>query len=226
MERIRVLAANLWSTRVDAEGFAESLRYLNPDVVCIQELAPSAASVLEEMYSHGELSPTNDFRGMGIAVRNPAKLSTLEMPHNDGQVAVLEPDDWPTLNEALEIVNLHFAAPGPRHIPSQLAARRRQLAVFEEYLGQTPPRPRLVVGDMNATPAWPLYRRLTRQFDDAHRLVARRHHRTPRRTWGPTHRWPRLLRIDHVFTHAVEVSDLWVVPIAGSDHSGVVFDLA
>ena len=221
-----MLTANLWATRVDAESFADSLRYLDPDVVCVQELAPSAASALEEMYGYGELIPTNDFRGMGIALRNPAKLTTLQMPQKDGQVAVLEPDDWPTLNEPLEIVNLHFAAPGPRRIASQLAARRRQLAAFEKYVGETPSRPRLVVGDMNSTPLWPLYRRLARQFDDAHRLVAKQFRRAPRRTWGPTHNWPRLLRIDHVFTHAVEVSDLWVVPIAGSDHSGVIFDLA
>ena len=221
-----MLTANLWGIRVDAAGFADSLRYLDPDVVCIQELAPSAASVLESMYDHGELSPANDFTGMGIALRNPGKFSELEMPQKNGLIAVLEPDDWPTLNETLEIVNLHFAAPAPRHIPSQLRARRGQWAVFEDYLRESVSGPRLLVGDMNSTPLWPLYRRLAGHFTDAHRQVARRLRRMPRRTWGPTQRWPRLLRIDHVFTQGVEVSDLWVVPMPGSDHSGVVFDLA
>ena len=226
MERIRVLTANLWNTRVDAEGFAELLRYLVPDVVCVQELDKSATVVLDELYPHGELMPSNDSRGMGIALRAPAKVSKLEMPHKDGLIAILAPDDWPTLTEPLELINLHFAAPGPGHIPRQLVARRGQLAAFEDYLQDAPSSPRLVVGDMNATPLWPLYRRLTRHFDDAHRKVAKEFRRTPRRTWGPTHRWPRLLRIDHVFTQGVEVSDLWDVPIPGSDHSGLVFDLA
>ncbi len=221
-----MLTANLWGTRVDAPGFADSLRYLDPDVVCVQELAASAASVLESLYDHGELTATNDFKGMGIALRNPGKFSKLEMPQKNGLVAVLAPDDWPTLSEPLEIVNLHFAAPGPRHFPSQLRARRGQWAVFEDYLNESPPRARLLVGDMNSTPLWPLYWRLAGHFTDAHRLVAKQHRRRPRRTWGPTHGWPRLLRIDHVFTQGVEVSDLWVVPMPGSDHSGVVSDLA
>ena len=226
MERIRVLTTNLWGVNVDATGFADSLRYLDPDIVCAQELAPTAAAVLEDLYPHGELYPETDFRGMGIALRNPGKLSSIEMAQKNALVAVLEPDDWPTLNEVLEIVNLHFAAPGPRRIPSQLRARRRQLAAFDQYLRDAPSRPRLLVGDLNSTPLWPLYRRMTAQFTDAHREIARQFRRAPRRTWGPTHSWPRLLRIDHVLTRGVQISDLWVVPIPGSDHSGVVFDLA
>ena len=221
-----MLTANLWGTRVDPEGLTRSLRYLDPDVVCVQELAPSAAAVLESLYDHGELAPTTDFRGMGIALRSPGKLDKIEMPQKNGLTAVLHPDDWPGLTEALELVNLHFAAPGPRHIPSQLRARRGQLAAFEEYLGKTPTTARLLVGDMNSTPLWPLYRRLAEHFTDAHSEVAKRLGRMPRRTWGPTHRWPRLLRIDHVFTQGIEVSNLWVVPVPGSDHSGVIFDLA
>lgn len=226
MERIRVLTTNLWGIRVDAAGFEASLRYLDPDVVCAQELAPSAAEVLGDLYPHGELYPETDFRGMGIALRNPGKLSKIKMAQKNALVAVLEPDDWPTVNEALEIVNLHFAAPGPRHIPSQLRARRLQLAALERYLRDAPSRPRLLVGDLNSTPIWPLYRRLLSQFTDVHKDIARQFRRRPRRTWGPTHRWPRLLRIDHVLARGVQVSDLWVVPIPGSDHSGVVFDLA
>ena len=221
-----MLTTNLWGLRVDADGFADSLRHLDPDIVCAQELAPSAATVLTDLYPHGEVYPETDFRGMGIALRNPGKLSKIEMAQKDALVAVLEPDDWPTLTETLEIVNLHFAAPGPRHITSQLRARRLQLAALDRYLRDAPSWPRLLVGDLNSTPLWPLYRHLTAHFNDAHKEVARQFRRAPRRTWGPTHSWPRLLRIDHVLTRGVQVSDLWVVPMPGSDHSGVVFDLA
>ncbi len=226
MERIRVLTANLWNTRIDVQGFSKSLRYLDPDVVCLQELDSLAAGVVDDLYPYGELTSSDDFRGMGIAMRRPGKVSQLELPAKNGLIAVLEPDDWPSLSATLEIVNLHLAAPGPRRIPSQLAIRRKQILLLEEYLRIAPDRARLVVGDLNATPLWPLYRRLNRHLSDVHRRIAKQFGRRPRRTWGPTHEWPRLLRIDHVFSRDVEVSDLWVVPIPGSDHSGVIFDLA
>jgi endonuclease/exonuclease/phosphatase family metal-dependent hydrolase len=225
MERLRIMTANLWADRVDAAGFAARVGHFDPDVVCTQELSPAAADRLAELYPYGELHPTHDFRGMGIALKSPGKVTKLELPHNGGLIAVLEPADWPMLVEPLEIMNMHFAAPGPRRPISAQFARRRQLAGFDAYLASAPDHPRMVIGDMNSTPLWPLYRRLAGRFEDAHKTVARRFGRLPRRTWGPTPRWPRLLRIDHVFVSRVAISDLWVVPIPGSDHSGIMLDI-
>lgn len=219
------MTANLWATNLDTPAFADQVRHFAPDVVCTQELGPAAADRLSDLYPHGELIPATDFLGMGVALSRPAKVTWLDLPHKGAQVAVLEPADWPMLTEPLEIVNVHFAAPGPRRMLRHHVARRRQLAGFERYLRRAPRHRRVVLGDFNATPAWPLYRRLNRQFDDAHRQVAKRFGRLPRRTWGPTPRWPRLLRIDHVMVDRVTVSDLWVVPIPGSDHSGIIFDI-
>jgi endonuclease/exonuclease/phosphatase family metal-dependent hydrolase len=225
MERLRIMTANLWADRVDAAGFTELVRHFDPDVVCTQELNHAAAEGLGDLYPYGELHPTRDFLGAGIALNRPAKVSVLELPHKDGLVAVLEPSDWPMLTEPLEIMNMHFAAPGPRRPIRAHRGRRGQLAGFEAYLEEAPDHPRMVIGDMNSTPLWPLYRRLASRFDDAHRQVARRFGRVPRRTWGPTPNWPRLLRIDHVFVDRVSVSDLWVVPLPGSDHSGIILDV-
>jgi endonuclease/exonuclease/phosphatase family metal-dependent hydrolase len=225
MERLRIMTANLWADRVDAAGFAERVRHFDPDVVCTQELNPAAADRLAELYPFGDMQPDHNFRGMGIALKWPGKVTELELAHKGGLIAVLEPADWPMLSEPLEIMNMHFAAPGPRQPISALLARRRQLAGFDAYLASAPDRPRMVIGDMNSTPLWPLYRRLAGRFEDAHRTVARRFGRLPRRTWGPTPRWPRLLRIDHVFVDRVAISDLWVVAIPGSDHSGIILDI-
>ncbi len=219
------MTANLWANRVDAAGFAERVRHFDPDVVCTQELGSAAADQLSDIYPFGELNPSNDFRGMGIALNRPGKVTELELPHKGGLIAVLEPADWPMLAEPLEIMNMHFAAPGPRGAVRANIARRAQWNGFTDYLATALEHPRLVVGDMNSTPLWPLYRRLAGRFEDAHRTVAKRFGRIPRRTWGPTPTWPRLLRIDHVFTDGVSVSDLWVVPIPGSDHSAVIFDI-
>ncbi len=225
MERLRIMTANLWADRVDAAGFAEQVEHFDPDVVCTQELNHAAADRLGDLYSFGELNPAHDFTGMGIALNRPAKVTRLELPHKDGLVAVLEPPDWPTLQAPLEIVNLHFAAPGPRQPVQARAARRGQLAAFNAYLESAPDHPRMVIGDMNSTPLWPLYRRLSARFEDAARTTAKRFGRLPRRTWGPTSGSPRLLRIDHVFVDRVVVSDLWIVPVPGSDHSAIMVDV-
>ena len=225
MERLRVMTANLWANRVDAAAFGEQVRHFDPDVVVAQELGPAAAEQIAEIYPYGDLVPANDFMGMGIALNRPGKVTTLELPHKGALVGRLEPGDWPMLDEPLEIMNMHFAAPGPKGIPTALLARRRQWAGFEDYLATAEEVPRLVIGDMNSTPLWPLYRKLAGRFVDAHRTVAKRFGRFPRRTWGPTPTSPRLLRIDHVFTDRVQVSDLWVVPIKGSDHSAIIFDV-
>ena len=225
MERIRIMTANLWADRVDATAFAEQVSHYAPDVVCTQELSPSASDRLAEMYPYGELEPSHDFRGMGIVLNRPGKVTSLDLPYKGGLIAVLDPADWPMLSRPLEIINMHFAAPGPRKPISAHVARRRQLAGFNAYLDSAPSRPRMVLGDMNSTPLWPLYRRLSKRFEDAHRTVARRFGRLPRRTWGPTATSPRLLRIDHVFVTDIRVSDLWVARIAGSDHSAIVLDL-
>ena len=225
MERLRIMSANLWADRVNAGGFAEQVRHFDPDVVCTQELNHAAAAQLADIYPYGELNAAHDFRGMGITLKRPGKVTQLELPHKGGLIAVLEPADWPTLSEPLEIMNMHFAAPGPRRPISAHFARRRQLQGFDAYLDSAPDHPRMVIGDMNSTPLWPLYWHLARRFEDAHGTVARRFGRRPRRTWGPTPRWPRLLRIDHVFVDRVSVSDLWVVPIPGSDHSAIILDV-
>jgi endonuclease/exonuclease/phosphatase family metal-dependent hydrolase len=225
MERLRIMTANLWATRVDAAAFADQVRHYDPDVVVTQELGPRAAEELATIYPYGELAPATDFRGMGIALNRPGKVTKLELPHKGGLIAQLEPGDWSMLDEPLEIMNMHFAAPGPKGIPSALVARKRQWAGFVDYLVEAEDVPRIVIGDMNSTPLWPLYHKLAGRFVDAHRAVAKRFGRHPRPTWGPTPGSPRLLRIDHVFTDRVTVSDLWVVPIPGSDHSGIVLDL-
>lgn len=225
MERLRIMTANLWATRVDADAFAEQVRHYDPDVVATQELGPTAARLISDLYPYGELHPAEDFTGMGLVLARPGKVTRLDLPHKGGLIARLEPADWPAIGEPLEIMNMHFAAPGPRRIPSSLGARRAQWSGFETYLNQADDLPRIVLGDMNSTPLWPLYRKLAGRFVDAARTVAKRFGRFPRRTWGPTSASPRLLRIDHVFTDRVQVSDLWVVPIPGSDHSGIIFDL-
>jgi endonuclease/exonuclease/phosphatase (EEP) superfamily protein YafD len=87
----------------------------------------------------------------------------------------------------------------------------------------------VLVGDFNATPVWPLYRRVAREIDDVALAVARRHGRRPARTWGPLWRRAprmRLLRIDHAFARGVEVSRVRSFDVPGSDHDALCVDVA
>ena len=82
-----------------------------------------------------------------------------------------------------------------------------------------------MIGDFNATPNWPLYRRLATRIADAAGLDADRRGVRPSRTWGPFPAGPRLFRIDHAFVRRTEVEGFRVVRIPGSDHSAVVVDV-
>ena len=221
-DRIRVLTANLWNGGADPAGLAELVEAWAVDVACAQELGPDQAEALARVLPHGLLEPARDHSGMGIALRRPGALRRVELPGRDARVAELDPSHWPGLGESLEVISVHILGP---HLLRRWRQRRGQLHALECYLDRAPPRPRLLVGDLNATPLWPLYRRLARRLRDAPADVARRRGARPQRTWGPTPRSPRLLRIDHALAEGVHVEDARVVPLPGSDHSALVVDL-
>ncbi len=213
--------------RADPEAFADLVRGSGADVVAVQELSPEQARALGRVFPHGWLEPARDCNGMGIAVRYPAEFDRVPLAYRDARIARLDPSDWPTLTSSLEIVNVHIASPrwGVRAW-SQFRRRRDQSRGLVEYLDRTTGRPRAVLGDFNATPAWPLYRVFARRLEDLAQTHARSRGAKPARTWA---RWvggPPLLRIDHCFGSGVRVDDFQVVAIRGSDHSGLVVDLS
>ena len=82
-----------------------------------------------------------------------------------------------------------------------------------------------MAGDMNATPRWPLYRRLNQRWDDLVLMAGDGSANKPAQTWGWRPGWPRLLRIDHVFGSGVEPVGTTVERLEGSDHVALVVDL-
>jgi endonuclease/exonuclease/phosphatase (EEP) superfamily protein YafD len=221
---LRLISANLRYGGADPDAFADLVRREDAAVVAVQELGPRIAETLGALLPHGKLEPTPEGLGMGVALRRPATVQRLPLPHRDARVARLEPEDWPELRERVEILNVHISAPHTR-VPYSWRDRRGQVAGLEAYLASAR-GPRAMVGDFNATPLWPAYRRLAGWLDDAAVRAARREGRAPARTWGPTPHAPRLLRIDHLLVDALEVRAFRVVPLPGSDHSAVVVDLA
>ena len=222
---LRVLSANLLYGRADASALVELVRALDVAVVAVQELGPRQAEALAGVLPHGKLEPTHEGLGLGIALRHPGDVERLALPHRDARVARLSPSGWPGLSRSVEIVNAHLANP-VIGVPASWRHRRGQVAGLAAYLASADPCPRALVGDFNATPAWPAYRRLAAELDDAAVLAAARAGRAPEPTWGPYPGSPRLLRIDHVLIDAFDVLDFRVFRLPGSDHSAVVADLA
>jgi len=221
---LRVVSANLRRGLADAGAFAALVRELDATVLAVQELGPQQAEQLARLFPHGKLEPTPEGTGLGIALRHPGDVERLALPERDAQVARLRAGDWPGMSRDVEVVNAHLANP-VIGTPASWRFRRGQVDGIAAYLSSAEPCPRLLVGDLNATPRWPAYRRLAAELDDAALLAAARHGRTAERTWGPYPGSPRLLRIDHVLVDGLDVLDFRLVSIAGSDHSAVVADL-
>jgi len=224
---LRIFSGNLMNGRADPAAFADLVRSSGADVVVVQELAPEQARALAEVFPHGRYEPGRDFKGMGIGVRHPAQFGRVPLAYRDARIVRLDPTRWPTLPHALEIVNVHIASPGPgARVRTRLRHRRAQMRGLLDYLESAPVRSRAVLGDFNATPAWPLYRAIARRLEDLALRHAQSSGTKPARTWA---RWvggPPLLRIDHCFGSGVRVDDFRVVAIRGSDHSGLVVDLS
>jgi endonuclease/exonuclease/phosphatase (EEP) superfamily protein YafD len=224
--RLRILSANLLNGGADPDALAELASGLEVDVAALQELAPEQAEAVAEVLPHGALHPARDHGGMGIALRRPARGERVPLPARDALVARLEPPDWTGLARAVEVVNVHVRAPHLLPTWRTLAQRRGQLRGLLGHLATSGDGPQVLIGDFNATPLWPLYRRLAALRRDAAREDARRRGARPRPTWGPGPRAPRLLRIDHAFVQGLAVEAVRVAPLPGSDHSALVVDLA
>lgn len=221
----RLMSANLSNGGASPRVLAELVETLAPDVVAVQELAPEQADVLARLLPHGLLEPRRDHHGMGVALRWPARVWRVPLAYRDARVAELTLNGTPGRTEPVEIVNVHIAAPHVQPLRRAMGLRRDQIRGLLGYLDASRRR-RAVVGDFNATPLWPVYRRLRRRFGDAADDAARRAGRRASPTWGPSPGSPRLLRIDHVLVHGLRGHDARVLPLPGSDHSALVVDLA
>ena len=221
---IRVFSGNLWWGRARPEGLVELIRRYQIDVFAAQELGHDNAEAISSELAHGCLEPARNFQGMGIAMRSPGRYERIPMKLRDARRVILDPADWPGLERPVDLINVHFQAPHSILPFPSFRVRHRQLGALESFVDANPSDARLVVGDYNATPGWPLYRRMTRLFSDAAVVSARAEGREVEPTWGPTTASRRLLRIDHGMSKGLEVDGFRVIDIPGSDHSGILFD--
>ncbi len=224
---LRLMTSNLMNGRGDPGAIADLIAERSVDIACFQELAPEQAEAISRVLPHGKLDPRTDHEGLGIALRCPGQVERLPIPQRDGRVVRLSPTDWPELDTTLEVLDIHVQAPHARPPPwKNLPTRRAQIDALLAYLDSVPAPHRVVAGDFNATPLWPVYRRMAKRLVDAPRAFARARGRRPAPTWGPLMLdGIRLLRIDHVFTQGVDTPHVELHRVRGTDHAALVVDL-
>jgi endonuclease/exonuclease/phosphatase (EEP) superfamily protein YafD len=221
---IRIFSGNLWWGKADPDGLISLIREHEVDVFAAQELGFETAEAIATELPYGSLEPDSTYHGMGIALRHPGKYERIPLHYRDARRAVLDPGDWPGLAHAIDLVNVHFQAPHAMRPFPPPWVRWQQVRGLERFFGENPAPVCAVVGDYNASPIWPLYRRLRRQLRDGAVEVARREGRRAEATWGPKPESRRLLRIDHVLVRGLAVERFRVLPIPGSDHSGILME--
>ena len=218
---LRILTQNLYNGRVEPESLARALDEHQPHLVAVQELSLNAARVLDAWGDEGLLDPRDDTTGMGLVLRGNAALSRPEFPVRRPLVARLRGADWELACD-IRVVNAHVMNPIVRPLSTTRRLRSRELAGLRDILlAATAAEAQVVVGDLNSSPVWPLYRQLGRIATDAAKQAG-----TARRTWGPWPWSPRLLRIDHAFLSGpIRGVRTETVRIAGADHSGLLVDI-
>ena len=148
----------------------------------------------------------------------------LDVPHRPAPVAVLHPHEWPELDRPLSMVNLHMTH--PLAFPPWRSARRRSAQVTGVLDHARRNGHLMVLGDLNAAPGWPSYRRLRSHLDDAAAAVADRHQGRPDRTWSLLPGGRPLMRLDHILVAGVLVHDMATIRVGGSDPRALVAEVS
>jgi endonuclease/exonuclease/phosphatase (EEP) superfamily protein YafD len=218
---MRLMTANLLVDRADIAYLRYVLDVVDPDLFVTQELGHKGADLIASRFPHHDLRPHLDSRGRGIASKLQAAFGEIPLPWRPGVWARVEHGSQGWL-----LANIHMRNPIVLPWWRSVRIRSRQFDALVKWSEQQlDGRPFVLAGDMNASPAWPLYRRLAGRWDD---LVARAAHDSdemPAPTWAWRPGWPRVLRIDHVLGTGARAVFSQVVPLRGSDHAAVVVDL-
>jgi endonuclease/exonuclease/phosphatase (EEP) superfamily protein YafD len=220
-EPIRLMTANLLADRADIAYLGYVLDVVEPDLFAIQELGHKSADLIASRFPHHQLRPQLDSRGRGIASRLDARFGEIPIPWRPGLWAKVE--EGP---QRLTLANVHMRNPIVFPWWRSVRIRSGQLeALLRWSESQSEGQPMVLAGDMNASPAWPLYRRLSGNWEDLVAQWASDSEVSPAPTWAWRPGWPRVLRIDHVFGTGLRAVSSRVVPLRGSDHAAVVVDL-
>lgn len=209
-----MLTANLYTGRAIVSSFAAVLDRERPDVVVCQEVGTDVAEMLERRFEHGVVVGDDvGHTGRAMVSQLPIEVLEVEMAHRPGLATRLDVE-----GAGVELLGVHLA--NPVMGVGAVLDRKRQV---DAVLGHVDRRgtPAVVVGDLNATPAWPAYRRLRSRLRDGVSDARKQNGNVLERTWSFRPGWPALLRIDHILTAGVRLDHVAVHRVEGSDHRAV-----
>jgi endonuclease/exonuclease/phosphatase (EEP) superfamily protein YafD len=216
---VRIASANLRYDNLDHRPLLAELARTHADVIVMEEVTPAwwraiAASGLLHTHPDVVRAVRPDPGGMVVLSRHPLR-----------HVVIRHAGGWPIITatvvlggRAVHLAGVHLVAPLETFDRNQRA--QREITAIARHLA----RPRIVVGDFNASP----YNRWFQQLSD---LGLRDAHESVGRPFATT--WPNGLHLvpplllDHLF------ADPPLVPLharegrgVGSDHRPIVVDLA
>ncbi|CAN5753520.1 hypothetical protein BH23ACT4_BH23ACT4_07090 [soil metagenome] len=213
------MTGNVLRDAVDTAHLGDLIDRVDPDLVFLQEMTEGTAVVLAERFEHHFLFPSEEFEGRGVASKYESECGSIELPWRPGTWARVTVEGKTLVGAGVHMTN-------PIQFPwwRSIRERREQVEALLRWADRQDADALIVAGDMNASPVWPLYRRLDDRFDDLALTAAGGMGRNPEPTWGWRPGWPRVLRIDHVFGTGVEAVATHVEPIRGSDHHALIVD--
>ncbi len=216
---LRIVSANLNYSNDHHPAVVAELARDDADVIVLEEVTPAWWSAIEAStlvsthphYVHRERS-----EGGGLAVLSRTPLTDV-VEHQAGR--------WPQFTATLSVDGRAVHLVAVHAITPLLFSRSQQSQREITAVVRGLPKPRIVVGDFNATPysRW-FHQLLDLGLREAHDAVGR-----PLATTWPngTHHHILPLRLDHLF------ADASIVPLsaaegtgAGSDHRPIIVDLA
>ena len=173
----RLMTANLLKDRTDPVLLEGLLDRIDPDLVMFQEMGAKAAEVLAARYDHRFLLPSIELEGRGVATRFQAECESLSLPWRPGVLAKLALD-----SKTLVVAGVHMS--NPIDFPWWRSVRQRsdQVTALISWADGESADAIVVAGDMNASPLWPLYRRLTDPWEDLVLAASSRSGTTPEPT--------------------------------------------
>ncbi|MGH3263603.1 MAG: endonuclease/exonuclease/phosphatase family protein, partial [Trebonia sp.] len=216
--RLRVLTANLYFGRADAEVVVSLVRRLDAEVLFLQELTNDAVTRLkqaglDELMPHTLLDIRGGSRGSGIYSRFPLGDGPAVPPVHMAQPSALI--HLPNGEEA-ELICVHPTS--PNIMRGGAAPWRKEIAV----LPAPDELPRVMAGDFNASLDHAAFRDVLRLgYADAGSEAGRA--LTP--TWGPPGHGP-LFTLDHVLvSRGCAVVYYCVNSVPGTDHRAVFAEI-
>lgn len=213
----RVLLANVLSVNQDTASFLALVKEVDPDIICVQEVTERwqrELAPLEAEYTVHAEAPRPDNFGIALFSRLPGPLPEFIYGGEAANSLVLKAT---VVGREVALLNLHAVPPMGRRMSD---LRRQELDRARQWLdAQTGPA--ILMGDLNLTMYSPVYR------DLVHGSALK----NARAGHGPLGTWPSgvpILRLplDQCLVKGLDVVDCRTVYIPGSDHRGLVVDIA